>query len=584
LNELDTEKIAFTRLDDSDGSSLMGFLQTGTGAVLQTLQTKVREFVNVKDFGVVGDGITDDTAAIQLAFNTLGVSSNSLMFPYGTYKVTDTITMSGKESFSIFGKGRISQTVANKPIFSFTSCSHFDISGLFLYGLGTDYVASSDTSLGIGIILDTCAFFDITSCIFKNFGYAAVQCSGNCTNFSITKNKVLGTDGITSAITSGDIYQFAFIFKSGAGLAFPNTDFIVSENNIQKTAMGIRTEPLSTRYQISDNVLYDLQGEHGFYLNGTRFSVTDNVIRSVPFIGIKLQSFQHTGLGVSEAILNAVVSGNNIYDCTSGITVEKTSDLAANSSMVTIMGNTIFSGSTSSGTGIGVYDLANFVISGNVTFGCAYGIFAGLTTANNGCSGKIIGNRVVACGWAGIAANPLELLTIEGNELLRPCLAALTSENQRAAIYALGAFASIRLNISGNTLVTGTSTGVVNGLYLNTCDVALGNNDLEAKPITTVGATLRKRVLYGDYSSLVLWSAIGSVAANAVVTKNITVTGVVLSDTVVSASIASDLKGCTLTGYVSAVDTVTFVISNNTGSSQTISDGFVRYNVMRFAI
>ena len=41
--------------------------------------------VNVKDFGAVGDGVTDDTAAIQAAIN----SSGKVFFPRGTYSHTD---------------------------------------------------------------------------------------------------------------------------------------------------------------------------------------------------------------------------------------------------------------------------------------------------------------------------------------------------------------------------------------------------------------------------------------------------------------------------------------------------------------
>jgi hypothetical protein len=54
---------------------------------------------NVKDFGAVGDGVADDTAAIQAAidsFPDISVSSNpggTLYFPTGTYKVTNTLTV-----------------------------------------------------------------------------------------------------------------------------------------------------------------------------------------------------------------------------------------------------------------------------------------------------------------------------------------------------------------------------------------------------------------------------------------------------------------------------------------------------------
>lgn len=50
------------------GASLVGFQQEGTGAVSTTVQSKLRESVSVKDFGAVGDGVTDDAAAITAAF------------------------------------------------------------------------------------------------------------------------------------------------------------------------------------------------------------------------------------------------------------------------------------------------------------------------------------------------------------------------------------------------------------------------------------------------------------------------------------------------------------------------------------
>jgi hypothetical protein len=56
----------------------------GTGAVATTVQAKLRESVSVKDFGAVGDGVTDDTAAIQAALDS-GVGA--VYFPAGIYLV-----------------------------------------------------------------------------------------------------------------------------------------------------------------------------------------------------------------------------------------------------------------------------------------------------------------------------------------------------------------------------------------------------------------------------------------------------------------------------------------------------------------
>lgn len=69
-------------------ASFVSYLPEGTGAVPTDVQSKLREFVSVKDFGAVGDGVTDDTAAIQAAI----AAEKPLFFPEGEYRITSALT------------------------------------------------------------------------------------------------------------------------------------------------------------------------------------------------------------------------------------------------------------------------------------------------------------------------------------------------------------------------------------------------------------------------------------------------------------------------------------------------------------
>jgi hypothetical protein len=62
----DASDLALT-LASSGGSALLGFIQSGAGAVARTMQAKGREVYSVQDTGAVGDGSADDTAEFVAA-------------------------------------------------------------------------------------------------------------------------------------------------------------------------------------------------------------------------------------------------------------------------------------------------------------------------------------------------------------------------------------------------------------------------------------------------------------------------------------------------------------------------------------
>lgn len=90
------------------------FIQAGTGAVTRTYQDKMRETVSVKDFGAVGNGLADDTAAIQAAIDAVEAAGGGVVYGSGVMRITSGLTitenntvfdLNGGELFADFDSG-----------------------------------------------------------------------------------------------------------------------------------------------------------------------------------------------------------------------------------------------------------------------------------------------------------------------------------------------------------------------------------------------------------------------------------------------------------------------------------------------
>ena len=68
---------------------------------IEHLQNKVDKISTVKEFGAVGDGVTDDTESLQLALNEGGI----ILVEEGTYLMSKTLQIKSNTKLIGFGQG-----------------------------------------------------------------------------------------------------------------------------------------------------------------------------------------------------------------------------------------------------------------------------------------------------------------------------------------------------------------------------------------------------------------------------------------------------------------------------------------------
>ena len=101
--------------NSSSNASSATVIATGSTAA-RTLANRFADVVNVKDFGAVGDGVTDDTAAFTAAIASAISTASALRITAGTYLV-DQLTIyrpADAQTFSIIGPDGPENTILRK--------------------------------------------------------------------------------------------------------------------------------------------------------------------------------------------------------------------------------------------------------------------------------------------------------------------------------------------------------------------------------------------------------------------------------------------------------------------------------------
>ena len=198
---------AISSLAGSTGSNLVGFISAGTGAVARTVQSKLRDFINVKDFGALGNAVTDDTTAINAAI--VAAAGRTLYFPGGTYKTTG-VTVANEVTIQGEGYSRSQLSLiagGTTPVMTINGASHVCVQDFSVDG---NKVNCPSGMTGIRII-GTCTGPEFNRVFFVNCKTDGLSQAG-VVDYIIVRDCIAETNGndgfsiatATKALVSGN--------------------------------------------------------------------------------------------------------------------------------------------------------------------------------------------------------------------------------------------------------------------------------------------------------------------------------------------------------------------------------------------
>lgn len=345
LAEVDSEKIAFTRLDDSDGSSLVGFLQAGLGAVVRTAQAKMRDIVSVKDFGAVGDGVADDTVAIQAAIDSL-TTGQALIFQSGkTYKI-------GQVIFN----GKSVAVMAHGAKFTLSGSS----AGFVVKGITAGFFVYGGTITGDGVNRDGALSTMQIGWLFGNEVGAYVQ-------------NVWVEDVVVDAANIG------FKFAAGTGSGSGNTNYVKVNNCQAKDIVGLVGGSgygfqfsQANNSTISNSVAINC-GRHGIYFaEGRNYAAVNCIVRD--HRSTVFTAAYRAAMSLSRS-RNVTVSNcvfDNCYDGTIAIDTDPQGTPPDNVSIGTVVNGCTFLNSALADIRIGTVPAIDGVVYDVVVSNCVF--------------------------------------------------------------------------------------------------------------------------------------------------------------------------------------------------------------------
>lgn len=251
---------------------------------------------SVKEFGAVGDGVTDDTAAIALAIASLS-TNGTLYFPPGNYLTTGTVITS-KSDVTVFGpNATLIGTVQGNAVLQIVTCTRITITGL---RLKHQSVSGGRTGPGYGLQVKGGSAIDIEAVRVLAVTSAAMWLQG-VTNLRVRGCTVDGSlaDGIH--LENDPTYgQLTDAVVTGNVLRNTGDDPIAVVSTV---AYGTRC----SRIDITGNTCYNSAARGITIVGGDTINIGDNTVTLTNGSGILVA--QETGFA-TDGVANVRIGGN----------------------------------------------------------------------------------------------------------------------------------------------------------------------------------------------------------------------------------------------------------------------------------